>query len=39
MPNSLSQQAKELIQSIFVRDPNARPTVEEILENPWIQNL
>ncbi|OMJ84533.1 hypothetical protein SteCoe_14340 [Stentor coeruleus] len=32
---SISLQAKNLIKSILVLDPNQRPSCEQLLENPW----
>ncbi|KAH9472680.1 hypothetical protein Pst134EA_003284 [Puccinia striiformis f. sp. tritici] len=35
MPNFLSNEACNLIQSILQQDPKARPSIEKILSHPW----
>lgn len=34
----LSDEVKNLIFSILVVDPRARPTIDQILEHPWVKN-
>jgi len=36
--DSISQEAKEFIQVLLVLDPNCRPTAQQCLHAPWIQN-
>ena len=35
---NISEPAKDLIQKILTNDPARRPTVDEILTHPWIDN-
>jgi serine/threonine protein kinase len=35
--NSISDNAKDLVQKILVKDPNVRLSTFEILEHPWLQ--
>ena len=34
----VSDDAVELLKSILVKDPNKRPTFEEILKSPWFKD-
>lgn len=35
----LPQQAQDLIKSMLMLDPNQRPSFEELLQHPWLQNV
>ena len=37
--NTVSAEAKDLIQKLIVRDPAKRLTAEQALQHPWIQNV
>lgn len=36
--NHVSEQAKELVRKMLIKDPKLRPSAEEILKDEWVQN-
>ena len=36
---NLSQDFKDLVIRLFAHDPNQRPTIEEILQSNWMQEV
>ena len=39
MENTISIKAQSLISKILVKNPVLRPSIKEILEDPWMQNV
>ena len=37
LPKSLSQEAADLLRKILVRDPDRRPSLDEILDHPFMR--
>lgn len=37
--DDISQDAKDLIKSLLVRDPKKRPDADQLLEHPWIRGI
>lgn len=39
LPNEISQEARSLLAQLMNVNPSARPTIEEILADPWMKDV
>ena len=39
LPNEISKEARNLLAHIMSLDPNARPSIDEILADPWMKDV
>lgn len=39
LPNEISKEARQLLAHIMSLDPNSRPSIDEILADPWMKDV